>query len=127
MMIPHHPYADNSKESIEGTEIDGKQIPGVGSPHSPEAMSVFTIDLTTNKVIHKFKTGFQLGEMIEEAEVVGGASPNSIAVGKRFAYVQMPPMTISRSLTTKRILSKAIYRSKQISGSISTGVCCRSA
>src|SRR5665647_1658972 len=25
--------------------------------------------------------------MIEEAEVVGGASPNSIAVGKRFAYV----------------------------------------
>ena len=25
--------------------------------------------------------------MIEDAEVVGGASPNSIAVGKQFAYV----------------------------------------
>ena len=50
-------------------------------------MSVFTIDLATNKVIDKFKTGYQVGEMIEEIEVVGGASPNSIAVGKRFAYV----------------------------------------
>ena len=87
MLIPHHPYGDNTKEAIEGTEIEGKKIPGVGSPHSPEAMSVFTMDLTTNKVIDKFKTGFQVGEMIEEAEVVGGASPNSIAVGKRFAYV----------------------------------------
>ena len=87
MLIPHHPYGDNTKESIEGTEIEGKIIPGVGSPHSPEAMSVFTMDLTTNKVVDKFKTGFQIGEMIDGAEVVGGASPNSIAVGKRFAYV----------------------------------------
>ncbi len=87
MLIPHHPYGDNTKESIEGTEIEGKKIPGVGSPHSPEAMSVFTMDLASNKVVDKFKTGFQIGEMIEEAEVVGGASPNSIAVGKRFAYV----------------------------------------
>ena len=87
MMISHHPYGDNTKESINGTEIEDKKIPGVGSPHSPEAMSVFTIDLITNKVIDKFKTGFQIGEMIEEAEVVGGASPNSIAVGKKFAYV----------------------------------------
>lgn len=87
MMISHHPYGDNTKESINGTTIEGKKIPGVGSPHSPEAMSVFTIDLITNKVIDKFKTGFQVGEMIEGAEVVGGASPNSIAVGKQFAYV----------------------------------------
>ncbi len=50
-------------------------------------MSVFTIDLTTNKVIDKFKTGHQIGQMIEDAEVVGGASPNSIAVGNKYAYV----------------------------------------
>lgn len=87
MMIDHHPYGDNTKESIEGTEIEGKKIPGVGSPHSPEAMSVFSIDLRTNKVLHKFKTGYQIGEMVEDAEVVGGASPNSIAVGKKYAYV----------------------------------------
>jgi DNA-binding beta-propeller fold protein YncE len=87
MMIPHHPYGDNTKAAIEGTEIEGKKIPGVGSPSSPEAMSVFTIDLSTNQVVDKFKTGLQVGEMVEGAEVVGGASPNSIAVGKQFIYV----------------------------------------
>jgi DNA-binding beta-propeller fold protein YncE len=87
MLISRHPYGDNTKESIEGTEVEGKKIPGVGSPLAPEAMSVFTIDLTSNKVIDKFKTGHLVGQMLEDAEVVGGASPNSIAVGKQFAYV----------------------------------------
>ncbi|MFT3844118.1 MAG: phosphoesterase [Lacibacter sp.] len=87
MMINWHPYGDNTPASINGTEIDGKIIPGVGSPHAPEAMSVFTIDLASNKIIDKFKTGHQVGQMIEDAEVVGGASPNSIAVGSRYAYV----------------------------------------
>jgi len=87
MMINWHPYGDNTKESIQGTVIDGKKIPGVGSTSAPEAMSVFTIDLANNKVINKFKTGHQVGQMIEDAEVVGGASPNSVAVGSQYAYV----------------------------------------
>jgi DNA-binding beta-propeller fold protein YncE len=87
LMISHHPYGNNTKESIEGTVTEGRKIPGVGSPNAPEAMSVFTIDLTTNKVTDKFKTGHQIGQMVEGAEVVGGASPNSIAVSSRYAYV----------------------------------------
>lgn len=87
MMINHHPYGNNTKESIEGTVIQEKRIPGVGSPDSPEAMSVFSINLKNNKVIDKFKTGYQIGEMVEDAEVVGGASPNSIAAGKQYIYV----------------------------------------
>jgi YVTN family beta-propeller protein len=87
MVINWHPYADNTKASIEGTVIDGKKIPGVGSPLAPEAMSVFTIDLASNKVVDKFKTGNQVGQMIEETEVVGGASPNSIAAGSQYAYI----------------------------------------
>ena len=87
LMISHHPYGDNTKESINGTVVEGRKVPGVGSPLSPDAMSVFTIDLATNKVMDKFKTGHQIGHMIEDAEVVGGASPNSIAVGEKYAYV----------------------------------------
>ncbi|MBK8952088.1 MAG: phosphoesterase [Chitinophagaceae bacterium] len=87
MMINWHPYGDNTPESIYGTEVEGRIIPGVGSLLVPEAMSVFTIDLNTNKTVDKFKTGYQVGQMIEDAEVVGGASPNSIAVGSRYAYV----------------------------------------
>ena len=87
LLISHHPYGDNTSESINGTVVEGRQIPGVGSPLHPDAMSVFTIDLLTNQVIDKFKTGHQIGHMIEDAEVVGGASPNSIAVGDQYAYV----------------------------------------
>ena len=87
IMISRHPYGNNTKESIEGTVVEGRQIPGVGSPSSPDAMSVFTIDLATNKVIDKFKTGHQVGQMIEDVEITGGSSPNSLAVGSRYAYV----------------------------------------
>jgi YVTN family beta-propeller protein len=38
-------------------------------------------------VVDKFKPGHQVGQMVEGAEVVGGASPNSIAVGSKYAYV----------------------------------------
>ena len=87
LLISHHPYGNNTPESVHGTLVEGKQIPGLGSPNHPDAMSVFTIDLDNNKVISKFKTGYLIGETVEDAEVVGGASPNSIAVGKQFAYV----------------------------------------
>ena len=87
IMISQYPYGDNTKESINGTVVEGRKIPGVGSPLHPDAMSVFTIDLKKNRVVDKFKTGHQIGHMVEDAEVVGGASPNSIAVGAEYAYV----------------------------------------
>lgn len=86
-MIPYHPYANNTTESINGKIIEGKKIPGLGSPNALESMSVYCINLDSNKITSKLKTGLQLGEMIEDAEVVGGASPNSIVMGKKFAYV----------------------------------------
>jgi DNA-binding beta-propeller fold protein YncE len=87
LLITHHPYGNNTVASIGGTVVEGKKIPGLGDPNSPEAMSVFAVDLGTNKVMDKYKTGYQVGEMVEDAEVVGGASPNSIAVGRRYAYI----------------------------------------
>ena len=109
LMISHHPYGDNTEESINGTLVEGRKIPGVGSPLHPDAMSVFTIDLGTNQVIDKFKTGHQIGHMIEDAEVVGGASPNSIAVGSQFAYV---------SNATNDNISVIDYKNHTITGHI---------
>ncbi|MEP7252235.1 MAG: bifunctional YncE family protein/alkaline phosphatase family protein [Ginsengibacter sp.] len=87
MLLPWHPYGNDTKESINGYVWNGRHVPGLGSPNAPEAMSVYTIDLSSNKVIDRFKPGFLVGEMIEGAEVVGGASPNSLAVGSKYAYV----------------------------------------
>ena len=87
MLLPWHPYGNDTKESIQGYTLNGRKIPGVGSPLADEAMSVYAIDLGNNKVVDKYKTGYQIGQMVEGAEVVGGASPNSIAVGSKYAYV----------------------------------------
>ncbi len=87
LMIPRFPYGNNTPESREGTIVDGRQIPGVGDPNAPEAMSVFVVDLATNSVTAKLKTGHLIGHMIDDAEVVGGSSPNSIAAGSKYAYV----------------------------------------
>ena len=86
-LINRHPYGHNTPESRNGTVIDGRVIPGVGDPNDPNAMSVHNIDLRTNKVIARIKTGHQVGEMIEDAEVIGGSSPNSIAIHGNLAYV----------------------------------------
>ena len=87
MLLPWHPYGNGTKESINGYEWHNRKIPGVGNPLAPEAMSVYVIDLTKNKVTDRYKPGYQIGQMIEGAEVVGGASPNSLAAGKNYAYV----------------------------------------
>ncbi|MFM9836831.1 MAG: bifunctional YncE family protein/alkaline phosphatase family protein [Cyclobacteriaceae bacterium] len=87
MMLDKPPYGTFSKEMEEGVEVEGRKIPGLGSPLVPEAMSVWIIDLATNKVIDQHKTGHQIGQLIEGAEIVGGASPNSIVVGSNYAYV----------------------------------------
>ena len=86
-LLPCHPYGNGTKESIQGYTWHGRRIPPVGSPLAPEAMSVYTIDLHSNRILDRFKPGYQIGQMVEGAEVVGGSSPNSIAVGSNFAYV----------------------------------------
>lgn len=77
------PYGFPSKDAEEGVKINGRFIPGLGSPHIPEAVSVWTISLDSYKVISKEKTGYRMGAMVEGVEVEGGSSPNSIAAGDK--------------------------------------------
>ena len=109
MMLKFPAYGAHTKESREGVEIEGRKIPGLGSPLADEAMSVWLVDLATNKVTAKLKTGVQIGEMIEEAEVVGGSSPNSVVVGSRYAYV---------SNATNDNISIIDYKAKKLAGTI---------
>ena len=110
MMLKFPAYGAHTKESREGVEIEGRKIPGLGSPLADEAMSVWMVDLATNRVTAKLKTGVQIGEMIEEAEVVGGSSPNSVVVGSRYAYV---------SNATNDNISIIDYKQKKLAGTIS--------
>ncbi|MBK8491409.1 MAG: phosphoesterase [Saprospirales bacterium] len=87
-MLEFPAYGVPSKDAEDGVTLeDGREIPGLGSPLVPEAMSVWTIDLYKDEVNGKYKTGFQIGDLVEGDEVVGGAHPNSLAVGQDFAYI----------------------------------------
>jgi DNA-binding beta-propeller fold protein YncE len=108
-VIPFHPYGDNTPQSKNGYTLNGRKIPGVGDPLAPEAMSVYAIDLSSNTITDRYKPGHQIGQMVEGAEVVGGASPNSLAIGSRFAYV---------SNATNDNISVIDYRSHRIAATI---------
>jgi DNA-binding beta-propeller fold protein YncE len=78
----------SNEASTEGVTLaDGRFIPALGSALAEEAMSVWVVDLYKNEVVAKLKTGLQIGEKIEDVEIMGGASPNSVAVGSKYAYV----------------------------------------
>ena len=110
LMLRFPPYATPSKEAETGVVLpDGRKIPGLGSPLADEAMSVWMVDLAKNQVVAKLKTGYQIGEMAEGNEIIGGSSPNSIAVGKQFAYV---------TNATNDNVSIIDYATKKIAGEI---------
>lgn len=80
-------YGIPSKEAEEGVVIDGKKIPGLGNPNHPDAMSVFKVNLITGQVEKKIKTGYLVGVERDDITTIGGASPSSLVVGKKYIYV----------------------------------------
>ncbi|HYK91232.1 MAG TPA: phosphoesterase, partial [Acidobacteriota bacterium] len=80
-------YGIPSKEADEGVTVDGTFVPGLGSPNHPDAMSVFKVNLKTGRVEQKIKTGYLVGVRRDDLTTVGGASPSSLAVGRKFIYV----------------------------------------
>lgn len=81
--------AFGSKEMRDGYKKDGLDVPGLGDPNAPESFSVWAVDLAgaSPKVKHKIKTGFLVGEKVEDIPAVGGASPNSIVATEQFVFV----------------------------------------
>lgn len=76
-----------SKEMEEGNAAKG--IPALGSPNAPEAFSVWSYspNSTSWKVKNKTKTGFLVGQVIEDFPAVGGSSPNSVAATEKYVFV----------------------------------------
>ncbi len=88
--IPFPPYGVPSKEAEEGVTVDGVKVPGLGDPNDIRAMSVFTVDISTQgqeKVVAKTKTGHLVGEELEDFPAMGGSSPNSLAVTEKYVFV----------------------------------------
>ena len=75
-----------SKEMREGDEKKG--VPALGDPNAPEAFSVWSINLVgTPTVTAKIKTGFLVGQLVEDFPAVGGSSPNSVVATEQYVFV----------------------------------------
>jgi YVTN family beta-propeller protein len=78
----------NSKEMIEGNAAKG--VPALGDPNAPEAFSVWVYNTNLsgeNKPIATIKTGFLVGQMVEDFPAVGGSSPNSVVASNNNVFV----------------------------------------
>ena len=85
--LKYPPFAYQSQESIEGIDTDSLKVAGLGDPNAPESFSVWKIDLTQQKVTAKVKTGFMVGEKIEDFPAIGGSSPNSVVATESLVFV----------------------------------------
>jgi len=75
------PFGQGSIEALEGVEREGYKVPGLGDPNVPESFSVWGIDVTdpvAAHVVSRIKTGYLVGEEVEDFPTVGGSSPNSL-------------------------------------------------
>ncbi len=79
--------AYGSQEMKEGIQSDSLNIPALGDPNVDEAFSVWTVDATSGEVTAKVKTGFLVGQVVEDFPAVGGASPNSLVATDNFVFV----------------------------------------
>ena len=85
-----------SKEMREGDAAKG--VPALGDPNAPEAFSVWSYAKSEKDkgqsgkgiewaVNGKIKTGFLVGQMVEDFPAVGGSSPNSVVATDQYVFV----------------------------------------
>ena len=79
------PFGFPSKEAEDGTVVEGKKIPGLGSPNVPQSNSVFVLDVSNPahpEVKARTRTGIPTGP-----KSVGGSSPGAVVAGRDKVYV----------------------------------------
>ena len=85
--LKHPPFAYLSEESIKGIKTDSLEVPGLGDPNVPESFSVWSIDLEKMIINGKIKTGFLVGQKLDDFPAVGGSSPNSLVATHDYIFV----------------------------------------
>lgn len=79
-----------SRQARDGTEFEGRRIPGLGEANVPESFSVWGVDVTDParpRVDSKVKTGLLIGAPAENGKTVGGSAPNFLCVAGRELFV----------------------------------------
>ncbi|MBA3945399.1 MAG: hypothetical protein H0X37_12635 [Herpetosiphonaceae bacterium] len=122
------PFAQGSAAARYGTIVEGKTVPGLGSPNDPASFSVWAIDLASAQPVAKLKTGPLVGELVKGIPAVGGSSPNSVVTDGRRVYVSnnhSDSVTVI-DVMTNRVVSQVPLRpagdANQLRGTMPFGV-----
>ncbi len=82
--LSHPPFAFPSKESEQGTDFEGRHVPGIGSPNVPDAHSVFEYSLGSPDQPSKTaqaNAGLMVQAPTERGKSVGASAPCALAYG----------------------------------------------
>lgn len=118
-----------STEMVNG--IPDKGVPPLGDPNDVKANSVWIYDLAdaANPAVQsKVKTGFMIGQLIEDFPAVGGSSPNSIVATNDLIFVSngnndcISVIDIARGYLIKQIMLQPDLRLGNLRGIIPFGV-----
>ena len=83
-------FAIPSKEAEEGTQFEGRFIPGIGKTGTPDAQSVWSYDVSDPsqpKVVNQAISGLLIHAPAERGKAVGGSAPNALVVQDGKLYV----------------------------------------
>lgn len=129
--IDYPTTAYGSKEMKEGIKNDTIEIKGLGEMNSPEAFSVFVVNIEDEKnpkVIARIKTGHLVGSMVEGIPAVGGSSPNSIVATDDYVFVSngnndnISVISVKKDTVVSTIYLKPDERVRQFRGVIPFGL-----
>jgi YVTN family beta-propeller protein len=129
--IDYPAFAYGSEEMKYGIENDTLSVPGLGELNSPDAFSVFAINLEDTphpKVVAKIKTGHLVGAMVEGIPAVGGSSPNSIVATDDYVFVSngtndnISVISLEKDSVVNTIYLKPDDRIRQFRGVIPFGL-----
>jgi len=79
------PFGFPSKEAAQGVVVQGRKIPGLGSPNVPESNSVYVLNVANParpEVKARVRTGLPVGP-----QSIGGSSPGAVVAGEDKVYV----------------------------------------
>lgn len=88
--ITRPPFAFPSPESEKGVQMEGRFIPGIGSPYVADAQSIYAYDLKNPqepKLAKTGKAGILIHAPADSGKAVGGSAPNKIIVHGKVLYV----------------------------------------
>lgn len=129
--IDYPAFAYGSKEMKDGVKNDTINIKGLGEMNSPEAFSIFIVNVEDNnnpKVVAKVKTGNLVGSLVEGIPAVGGSSPNSIVASNDYVFVSngnndnISVISIEKDTVVNTIYLKPDERIRQFRGVIPFGL-----